>query len=1251
MAKKVITNEFKKGLVMDLSPENTPNQVLTNALNATLLTYNGNEMSLQNDMGNGRVETAFLPEGYMPLGTCEFGGIIYIVSYNPQIDRCQIGSFPSPERNVTSEELGLSNITIRNSDFQGSNGFLKTLSKKYILNQNNLNPGDKYLITLLGETKLLDDNKEYLSGLKINEKGEIIDLGHKKLNLKIVSISDNNKVLALDDFQNNYFANPYYYKFKLDKDTPVISNEDIDSYRSKVSQEYSVYSSKTSGKLAILAELETIDQFSCTHTVKLEEVENKNIYTVAINCSWQSSSEDIQPKYVLLEDLKWSLPETVQDSTNTKYYLYESEYVPGSVTESSFTNNAGIETIEKKLTVPSLKSQKFKLNVENHDNVNILLLELQTPNTVTIKNNFGDNEVVKFINPAILDYTVTPAMSFGILDQLSITNRINFALIQTSTYELSGFKYHVTDDFITISLTTDIYEGGFEETKEINLHFYDEDGYCGTHQILNKESYSGNFVIVLNSNSNCLTKIVQKKDSTFDTNKDGTLKKCLDENNEEVKSILSTDKLYLIKIDICYYDAQKQKRIYKDNYRWMYTTGEFNNYYYEFEDFIVIKPVINVAFTANIKDNTTKTITNPNIVDQIINPEQNEISNSITTDVTYNGTLDVSLQLVSASKYFSGDFSGEIHPLLYYSKENDKIVEFGVTQSNDIDDPDISKYTFKINNENKTVLSNNESFNFPITVNIPTTFTSNLEDVQIETKQAQVLTPILFDEDYDSIGIKKVNGGYMFKSALGYAGSDDSAKGSEDSFQPGWYQLDLDESGHTENPQDIDTGNASSQNLKLYEGTDKVTSDYIGNLGNKQPMSVFNIQPNCLPSKGSDLAFNIWIRRFIWKETMKDSWYSTFDNAVDTTWLGNDWISTATGLSIKKVTLFIPLLVTRNNVIGNNEALMTSSGENSISSRAYTSFDESALKQFADIYVQALSQIYTVNPDISEIPMYSGSISEESIIDKTLVSNVLCYAENIKMNNVEFNGENLQELGRRIIEKAKFNPDLIDKNNIEISHDFTYCGTKETPALISTINYSMKHEHKFISSQLNRKSTIVVYNQDKYNIITGNLIPSKFYIYDSDKNNLYSMQTGKFNWSYSDSKIKLQPLTEWDYDKNTIIHPKNDSKLEETITNKKYSASYSIYAGAMTTAKGSFGSFIPFTSFRPEHFIWDVENEKHFYFIAGDQKCRKVHDDLAYKLDDDSPDDVNGTIHYYKIGPSFAYVPLRGEKFYDIYKK
>ena len=106
MSKLEATNVFSEGLISDLNAITTPNNVLTNALNATLITMNGNEFVLQNDLGNGRVETAKLPTGFVPLGVKEYGGIIYVASYNPITKKGQLGSFPSPERNLTQDEIG-----------------------------------------------------------------------------------------------------------------------------------------------------------------------------------------------------------------------------------------------------------------------------------------------------------------------------------------------------------------------------------------------------------------------------------------------------------------------------------------------------------------------------------------------------------------------------------------------------------------------------------------------------------------------------------------------------------------------------------------------------------------------------------------------------------------------------------------------------------------------------------------------------------------------------------------------------------------------------------------------------------------------------------------------------------------------------------------------------------------------------------------------------------------------------------------
>ena len=271
---KKATNKFTKGLVMDFSPENTKNEVLTHALNATLLTFNGNELSLQNDMGNARVETAFLPEGYIPVGTCEYGGIIYIVSYNPLEDKSQIGCFPSPERNISSDELGLSEVTLDKSLFQelDANSFptgdIKNTSQYVLLRNDNLNPGDKFLVHA---TPTLYN--ELLDGLSKSEDGEEYDIvNHPIIALNLVSIEDTGRIIYLNSDLRIYdvHKNSSHFRYHILGENPEVGgmgNVDLDSYRTVLSSGYNVFKSKTSGKLAILAELITVDSYSVTHSV------------------------------------------------------------------------------------------------------------------------------------------------------------------------------------------------------------------------------------------------------------------------------------------------------------------------------------------------------------------------------------------------------------------------------------------------------------------------------------------------------------------------------------------------------------------------------------------------------------------------------------------------------------------------------------------------------------------------------------------------------------------------------------------------------------------------------------------------------------------------------------------------------------------------------------------------------------------------------------------------------------------------
>ena len=147
-------NQFSKGLQLDTNPMVQSNDTLSDALNATFITQNGNEVILQNDMGNRRVDNAFLPPGYEPVGIKEYGGIIYIAAYNPVTNRSQIGSFPSPERKISQ----LDDPNLKNTvDFIGD--FRKSVKQNYglywltsdtllypLTNKNSLHTGDKFVV-------------------------------------------------------------------------------------------------------------------------------------------------------------------------------------------------------------------------------------------------------------------------------------------------------------------------------------------------------------------------------------------------------------------------------------------------------------------------------------------------------------------------------------------------------------------------------------------------------------------------------------------------------------------------------------------------------------------------------------------------------------------------------------------------------------------------------------------------------------------------------------------------------------------------------------------------------------------------------------------------------------------------------------------------------------------------------------------------------------------------------------------------
>lgn len=318
-------NTFAEGLVMDFAPDNTQATTLTSALNATLLTFNGNEMSLQNDMGNGRVETAYLPEGYVPVGTCEFGDIIYIVSYNPIINKSQIGCFPSPERNISSDEVGGLGQSLKWTDFQGSDGsgpngeIVASSVKKILYGTKDMTSGDKYIIY----SAELDSagNHEYLSDY--GNTSHQHERFPKLVKIHVVSIEESGKITYLDSSTKWYKENDFY----VQNSKKIVDKPDLDSYRTMVSSAYSIFSSKVSGKLALLVELEKITGFSCTWSAYTKEMDDNsdyqlNKYSIYWNFSWNTDDNNINPNAVVLTQSKW----TGEDDTHAgKYQIWEKD--------------------------------------------------------------------------------------------------------------------------------------------------------------------------------------------------------------------------------------------------------------------------------------------------------------------------------------------------------------------------------------------------------------------------------------------------------------------------------------------------------------------------------------------------------------------------------------------------------------------------------------------------------------------------------------------------------------------------------------------------------------------------------------------------------------------------------------------------------------------------------------------------------------------------------------------------------------
>lgn len=429
----IATNTFTDGLVMDFNPAVTPSTMLTNSLNGTFITFNGNENILQNDMGNGRVDTAYLPEGYIPLGTTQFGGVIYIVSYNPETDNCQIGSFPSPQRNISSQSIESGTAIVDTSSFVNENHEIISTTYRLVLldkEVDNLNPGDKY--TIYSTNSGISNNYGCLSDLGEDCK-EIIGASPKNVTIHVVSIDDDGKITYLDDSikWDHDITTPAgqtynYYIGDVKNEDSVQS--DVDAKRSLVSSAYNTFRSKISGRLALLFKLNVLESFSMNVTYKVTALDK------------ESDKAYIDKGYDRAVTL--TLTPSYGDSKFLPAFIYI---------------NAELDSAEAKSVITG-----YYTDIKN---------------SITLPKIYYEINDTK----ATWNFTITPGMSFGKLPSLSVTNSGYFSNLGSGKINVSTWRYYIQEDSIVLNWALEAYP---EEGKSINniiLQFLDSENITDEH--------------------------------------------------------------------------------------------------------------------------------------------------------------------------------------------------------------------------------------------------------------------------------------------------------------------------------------------------------------------------------------------------------------------------------------------------------------------------------------------------------------------------------------------------------------------------------------------------------------------------------------------------------------------------------------------------------------------------------------------------------------------------------------------------
>lgn len=534
-------NTFSEGLIMDLNPLTTPNNVLTNCLNGTFITFNGNEFVLQNDMGNGRVETAYLPSGYVPVGIKEHGGIIYVASYNPLTNRSQIGSFPSPERNISSEELNTPNSSLLWEDFwskpegvEGENILTSTVSRIQV-SSNIVRSGDKF--SIMFDTEDFNSLSQWISNFNNTSDGKIKYHHNKLLTIQIatedssgnlIDITEvlkrtqttqdkSNAVIEFDPntlpqikFNSGYFIQEY------------TAGDTNDLTRFRESKALNTYNNKISGNLYVVATLNTITYYNVSlfgyknpneknpenPLENAMEVTLPNGKNVTICAGEAITCTEVEYQYNCPDGYRSDLKDN-EISEFPSDYCPSDVFIPNKVLGGSLldalywdANTSSSEPSTNKWSleypVSDYQSSESEYYYPKYDKTTGLytLKELLLGNVQEKEDKLISSGGLP--TEGILQFDLTPYMTYGELNGLKTTVGLNLSLLGSGTTDLTTWKYYINQNNVDITWGFSSYplyqhevKGILFEFKELSQNSENQKNYAL--YISGRESYNGIF--------------------------------------------------------------------------------------------------------------------------------------------------------------------------------------------------------------------------------------------------------------------------------------------------------------------------------------------------------------------------------------------------------------------------------------------------------------------------------------------------------------------------------------------------------------------------------------------------------------------------------------------------------------------------------------------------------------------------------------------------------------------------------------